>query len=216
MESVALHRRGNLAPSASALATESARPLADRLIKSPKPLMKKQAVKRHHHKHNLRHRYEFLETLGKGTYGKVKKARESSGRLVAIKSIRKDKIKDEQDLLHIRREIEIMSSLNHPHIIAIHEVFENSSKIVIVMEYASRGDLYDYISERPRLNERDARHFFRQIVSALHYCHQVSGHPPALLVFFLGGRVWGSETGTQRKASGLSDRGMLVPLALLS
>lgn len=121
MESVALHGRASLAPSASALATESARPLADGLIKSPKPLMKKQAVKRHHHKHNLRHRYEFLETLGKGTYGKVKKARESSGRLVAIKSIRKDKIKDEQDLLHIRREIEIMSSLNHPHIIAIHE-----------------------------------------------------------------------------------------------
>ncbi|XP_004700169.2 NUAK family SNF1-like kinase 2 [Echinops telfairi] len=134
--------------------------------------MKKQAVKRHHHKHNLRHRYEFLETLGKGTYGKVKKARESSGRLVAIKSIRKDRIRDEQDLRHIRREIEIMSSLNHPHIIAIHEVFENSSKIVIVMEYASRGDLYDYISERQRLRERDARHFFRQIVSAVSYCHQ--------------------------------------------
>nr|XP_020747358.1 NUAK family SNF1-like kinase 2 isoform X1 [Odocoileus virginianus texanus] len=91
---------------------------------------------------------------------------------VAIKSIRKDKIKDEQDLMHIRREIEIMSSLNHPHIIAIHEVFENSSRIVIVMEYASRGDLYDHISERQRLSEREARHFFRQIVSAVQYCHQ--------------------------------------------
>lgn len=45
--------------------------------------VKKQAVKRHHHKHNLKHRYEFLETLGKGTYGKVKKARERSGRLVS-------------------------------------------------------------------------------------------------------------------------------------
>lgn len=44
--------------------------------------VKKQAVKRHHHKHNLKHRYEFLETLGKGTYGKVKKAKERSGRLV--------------------------------------------------------------------------------------------------------------------------------------
>ncbi|KAG3258285.1 NUAK family kinase 2 [Ictidomys tridecemlineatus] len=173
MESLAFPRRPGPAASATAtLTAELARPLADGLIKSPKPLMKKQAVKRHHHKHNLRHRYEFLETLGKGTYGKVKKARESSGRLVAIKSIRKDKIKDEQDLMHIRREIEIMSSLNHPHIIAIHEVFENSSKIVIVMEYASRGDLYDYISERQRLSERDARHFFRQIVSAVHYCHQ--------------------------------------------
>lgn len=45
--------------------------------------VKKQAVKRHHHKHNLKHRYEFLETLGKGTYGKVKKARERSARLVS-------------------------------------------------------------------------------------------------------------------------------------
>ncbi|NWI84939.1 NUAK2 kinase, partial [Pitta sordida] len=141
----------------SALATS----LAEGLIKSPRPLMKKQAVKRHHHKHNLKHRYEFLETLGKGTYGKV-----------AIKSIRKDKIKDEQDLVHIRREIEIMSSLNHPHIISVHEVFENSSKIVIVMEYASKGDLYDYISERQRLTEQEARHFFRQVVSAVYYCHK--------------------------------------------
>ncbi|XP_019736266.1 NUAK family SNF1-like kinase 2 [Hippocampus comes] len=134
--------------------------------------VKKQAVKRHHHKHNLKHRYEFLETLGKGTYGKVKKARERSGRLVAIKSIRKEKIKDEQDLVHIRREIEIMSSLCHPHIITIYEVFENKDKIVIVMEYASRGDLYDFICDRRHISERESRHFFRQIVSAVHYCHQ--------------------------------------------
>ncbi|KAM9410794.1 NUAK family SNF1-like kinase 2 [Pholidichthys leucotaenia] len=134
--------------------------------------LKKQAVKRHHHKHNLKHRYEFLETLGKGTYGKVKKAKERSGRLVAVKSIRKEKIKDEQDLVHIRREIEIMSSLCHPHIITIYEVFENKDKIVIVMEYASQGDLYDYICDRKNISEREARHFFRQIVSAVHYCHQ--------------------------------------------
>lgn len=58
-------------------------PAAAGLLKSPKPLMKKQAVKRHHHKHNLRHRYEFLETLGRGAYGKVKKARDAAGRLVS-------------------------------------------------------------------------------------------------------------------------------------
>ncbi|XP_016331396.1 NUAK family SNF1-like kinase 1 [Sinocyclocheilus anshuiensis] len=130
-------------------------------------------VKKHHHKHNLKHRYELLETLGRGTYGKVKKAIERhSGIEVAIKSIRKEKIKDEQDMVHIRREIEIMSSLRHPHIISIYEVFENKDKIVIVMEYASKGELYDYISERRRLTERETRHFFRQIVSAVHYCHK--------------------------------------------
>uniref|UniRef100_A0AAY5E890 non-specific serine/threonine protein kinase n=1 Tax=Electrophorus electricus TaxID=8005 RepID=A0AAY5E890_ELEEL len=130
------------------------------------PPLKRQAVKRHHHKHNLKHRYEFKETLGKGTYGKVKKAVDRSGRMVAIKSIRKENIKDEQDLMHIRREIEIMSSLNHPYIITIYEVFENKDKIVIVMEYASRGDLFEYISER-QISERESRHFFRQIVSAI-------------------------------------------------
>ncbi|XP_041051988.1 NUAK family SNF1-like kinase 1 [Carcharodon carcharias] len=146
-------------------------PLASRST-SQTPDMKRQAVKRHHHKHNLRHRYEFRETLGKGTYGKVKKAVDRSGRVVAIKSIRKDKIKDEQDLVHIRREIEIMSSLSHPHIINIYEVFENKDKIVIIMEYASKGDLYDFINEKQSLTEQEARRFFRQIVSAIHYCHK--------------------------------------------
>uniref|UniRef100_A0A4X2K4B8 non-specific serine/threonine protein kinase n=1 Tax=Vombatus ursinus TaxID=29139 RepID=A0A4X2K4B8_VOMUR len=138
----------------------------------PQP-QQQHGVKRHHHKHNLKHRYELQETLGKGTYGKVKRATERfSGRVVAIKSIRKDKIKDEQDMIHIRREIEIMSSLSHPHIISIYEVFENKDKIVIIMEYASKGELYDYISERRRLSERETRHFFRQIISAVHYCHK--------------------------------------------
>ncbi|XP_059399632.1 NUAK family SNF1-like kinase 2 [Carassius carassius] len=134
--------------------------------------VKRQAVKRHHHKHNLKHRYEFLQTLGTGTYGRVKKATDRSGTPVAVKSIRKEKIRDEQELIHIRREIEIMSSLAHPHIISIHEVFENKDKIVIVMEYASKGDLYDYICDKQHLSESQARIFFRQIVSAVHYCHR--------------------------------------------
>lgn len=48
------------------------------------------------------------------------------------------------------------------------------------MEYASKGDLYDYISERQRLTEQEARHFFRQVVSAIYYCHKVSKQPPPM------------------------------------
>ncbi|MBN3302073.1 NUAK1 kinase, partial [Amia calva] len=130
-------------------------------------------VKKHQHKHNLKHRYEVLETLGKGTYGKVKKAVERrSGRTVAIKSIRKEHITDDLDKVHIQREIEIISSLKHPNIIRIHEVFESRDKIVIVMEYASSGELYDYVSDQQKLNETEARHIFRQITSAVHYCHK--------------------------------------------
>ena len=50
---------------------------------APEP-RKPHGVKRHHHKHNLKHRYELQETLGKGTYGKVKRATERfSGRVVS-------------------------------------------------------------------------------------------------------------------------------------
>lgn len=58
-------------------------------------------------------------------------------------------------------------------LLCLFTVFENKDKIVIVMEYASKGELYEYISERRRLGERETRHFFRQIVSAVHYCHKV-------------------------------------------
>ncbi|KAK1161515.1 NUAK family SNF1-like kinase 1 isoform X1 [Acipenser oxyrinchus oxyrinchus] len=130
-------------------------------------------VKKHQHKHNLKHRYEVLETLGKGTYGKVKKAVErGTGKTVAIKSIRKDRITDELDRVHIQREIEIMSSLRHPNIIRINEVFESKDKILIVMENASRGELYDYVNDRHRISEPEARSIFRQLTSAVHYCHK--------------------------------------------
>lgn len=61
-------------------------PVGNSLVGKPvtQATVKRQAVKRHHHKHNLKHRYEFLETLGKGTYGKVKKAVERSGRMVSF------------------------------------------------------------------------------------------------------------------------------------
>ncbi|KAM9324117.1 NUAK family SNF1-like kinase 1 [Gastrophryne carolinensis] len=131
------------------------------------------SVKKHHHKHSIKHRYQLLETLGKGTYGKVKKAIDkSTGMLVAVKSIQKDKITDELDRVHLQREIEITALLKHEHIIQVFEVFESSEKIIIVMEYASNGELYDFINNKHQIPESEARRFFRQIVSAVHYCHK--------------------------------------------
>ncbi|XP_069499370.1 NUAK family SNF1-like kinase 1 [Ambystoma mexicanum] len=125
------------------------------------------------HQHSVKSRYEVLETLGRGTYGKVKKATErGTGRMVAIKSIGKDKITDELDKVHLQREIEITALLKHEHIVKVYEVFENKDKIVMVMEYASNGELYDYVNNRHLISENEARGFFRQIVSAVHYCHK--------------------------------------------
>ncbi|CAN0064031.1 unnamed protein product [Lampetra planeri] len=142
-------------------------------VGTPPAPRRRQGVKRHRHKHNLKHRYELEETLGRGTYGKVKRAVErATGRKVAIKFISKERIKNEKDMGQIRREIEIMSSLHHPHIVSIFEVFENKDKMVIVMELASHGELFDYLNAHRPLRETEARRLFRQIVSAVHHCHK--------------------------------------------
>ncbi|XP_074598786.1 nuak family kinase 1 isoform X2 [Brevipalpus obovatus] len=123
--------------------------------------------------HRLKQRFEVKKKLGQGTYGKVQLAiNKETGQEVAIKTIKKSKIESEQDLVRIRREIQIMSSIQHPHIIHIYEVFENKQKIVLVMQYASGGELYEYVSERKLLNDNDARRLFRQIATAVYYCHK--------------------------------------------
>ncbi|BFZ08360.1 hypothetical protein BsWGS_11399 [Bradybaena similaris] len=127
----------------------------------------------HHQRHNLKNRFLLIKTLGEGTYGKVKLASDkATGEHVAIKYIKKTKIEDENDLVRIRREIQILSSLRHKHIVNIREVFEKKDKIVLVLDYAQGGELYDYLNKMGRLSESEARRIFRQIVSAIHYCHQ--------------------------------------------
>ncbi|XP_018577044.1 uncharacterized protein LOC108915487 [Anoplophora glabripennis] len=131
------------------------------------------SVKQHNHKKKLRQRFDIIKKLGQGTFGKVQLGiNKETGQEVAIKTIKKSKIESDADLIRIRREIQIMSSVQHPNIIHIYEVFENREKMVLVMEYAAGGELYDYLSERKVLDEEEARRIFRQIATACYYCHK--------------------------------------------
>uniref|UniRef100_A0A182K9G4 non-specific serine/threonine protein kinase n=1 Tax=Anopheles christyi TaxID=43041 RepID=A0A182K9G4_9DIPT len=89
---------------------------------------------------------------------------------VAIKIIDKSQL-DPGNLQKVYREVEIMKRLDHPHIIKLYQVMETQSMIYIVSEYASQGEIFDYIAKYGRLNERAARNKFWQILSAVEYCH---------------------------------------------
>lgn len=52
-------------------------------------------------------------------------------------------------------------------------VFENKDKIVLVMQYANGGELYEYVSYHKMLSDSEARRLFRQIATAIYYCHKV-------------------------------------------
>ncbi|XP_062872295.1 MAP/microtubule affinity-regulating kinase 4 [Trichomycterus rosablanca] len=116
--------------------------------------------------------YRLLKTIGKGNFAKVKLARHIlTGREVAIKIIDKTQL-NPTSLQKLFREVRIMKSLNHPNIVQLFEVIETEKTLYLVMEYASGGEVFDYLVAHGRMKEKEARAKFRQIVSAVHYCHQ--------------------------------------------
>lgn len=72
----------------------------------------------------------------------------------------------------LKREIKILKLCMHPHIIRLYEVIETATDVYVVTEYSSGGELFDYIVERGRLMEAEARRFFQQIISGVQYCHK--------------------------------------------
>ncbi|KAF3444805.1 hypothetical protein FNV43_RR14498 [Rhamnella rubrinervis] len=117
--------------------------------------------------------YKLGKTLGIGSFGKVKIAEHAlTGHKVAIKILNRRKIKNMEMEEKVRREIKILRLFMHPHIIRLYEVIETPTDIYVVMEYVKSGELFDYIVEKGRLQEDEARNFFQQIISGVEYCHR--------------------------------------------
>ncbi|XP_068729203.1 MAP/microtubule affinity-regulating kinase 3-like isoform X4 [Montipora capricornis] len=117
-------------------------------------------------------KYRLIKTIGKGNFAKVKLAKHvPTGKEVAIKIIDKTQL-NPSSLQKLFREVRIMKFLDHPNIVKLYEVIETDKTLYLVMEYASGGEVFDYLVAHGRMKEKEARSKFRQIVSAVQYCHQ--------------------------------------------
>ncbi|XP_049396934.1 CBL-interacting serine/threonine-protein kinase 7-like [Solanum stenotomum] len=120
-------------------------------------------------------KYQLGRFLGRGSFAKVYHGLcLDDNTNIAIKVIDKKSIigTDVSMEPRIIREISAMSRLNHPNIIKLNEVMATKSKIYLVMEIASGGDLHAKLIRHGRFSDSTARFYFHQLVSALHYCHQ--------------------------------------------
>ena len=116
--------------------------------------------------------YKIEETIGEGTYGKVKLATHIKlNEKVAIKFINKKKLQNGDDE-RIKNEIKIITKLNHPNILKAFEVFDDETNYYIVMERPIRGDLFNYICSKGRLSMDEASFIFYQIVNGIQYLHK--------------------------------------------
>uniref|UniRef100_A0A2K6B6W4 BR serine/threonine kinase 1 n=1 Tax=Macaca nemestrina TaxID=9545 RepID=A0A2K6B6W4_MACNE len=100
-----------------------------------------------------------------------------TGQKVAIKIVNREKL-SESVLMKVEREIAILKLIEHPHVLKLHDVYENKKYLYLVLEHVSGGELFDYLVKKGRLTPKEARKFFRQIVSALDFCHSYSICPP--------------------------------------
>ncbi|KAJ3018893.1 UNVERIFIED_CONTAM: Serine/threonine-protein kinase par-1 [Siphonaria sp. JEL0065] len=74
----------------------------------------------------------------------------------------------------LQLEVQLMMRLDHPNVINLYSIMETEDECFVVMEYAAGGELIEYIAARNYLSEREARKFFRQIISAMDHCHMAS------------------------------------------
>lgn len=118
-------------------------------------------------------KYRLGRLLGRGSFAKVYEARSvTDGSAVAVKIIDKERNAEAGMEPRIVREVTAMRSLQHPNILKIYEIMATKSKIYLIIELAKGGELFSKIARRGRLTEAAARHYFRQLVSALLFCHQ--------------------------------------------
>ncbi|XP_044496394.1 CBL-interacting serine/threonine-protein kinase 23 isoform X2 [Mangifera indica] len=120
-------------------------------------------------------KYELGRTLGEGSFAKVKFARNvETGENVAIKILDKDKVLKHKMIGQIKREISTMKLIRHPNVIRMYEVMASKTKIYIVLEFVTGGELFDKIASKGRLKEDEARKYFQQLINAVDYCHSRS------------------------------------------
>ncbi|WWD08124.1 hypothetical protein V865_006235 [Kwoniella europaea PYCC6329] len=118
--------------------------------------------------------YIIERTLGTGSFGKVKLATHAiTGHQVALKLINRAKITTPDMNARVKREIQYLKVLRHPHIIKLYEVITTPTDVIMVMEYAGE-ELFNYIVSKGKhgMTEDEARRFFQQMISAIEYCHR--------------------------------------------
>ncbi|XP_076119071.1 death-associated protein kinase 2 isoform X2 [Alosa pseudoharengus] len=119
--------------------------------------------------------YEIGEELGSGQFAIVKRCKEkSTGEEYAAKFIKKRQSRASRRGVRreeIEREVTILQQIQHPNIITLHDIYENRTDVVLILELVSGGELFDFLAQKESLSEEEATEFIKQILDGIQYLH---------------------------------------------
>ncbi|CAA2992202.1 CBL-interacting kinase 32 [Olea europaea subsp. europaea] len=159
-------------------------------------------------------KYEVGRTIGEGTFAKVKFAKNSeTGQPVALKILDKDKVLKHKIAEQIKREVATMKLIKHPNVVRLYEVMASKTKIFIVLEFVTGGELFDKIVNHGRMLEDEARKYFQQLINAVDYCHSRGVYhrdlKPENLLLDASGNLKVSDFGLSALSQQVKDDGLL-------
>ena len=118
--------------------------------------------------------YLIQQTLGEGTFGKVKLGIYlPTNEKVAIKVLEKDRLTDKNDQIRFKREFDMLSKFNHPHVKLVTEIFVGLDSYYSVMEFFEVGELFNYFVEKKRLSDKESPFYYFQLINGLEYIHSL-------------------------------------------
>lgn len=120
----------------------------------------------------IEEKYVLKDILGTGAFSTVRIAESKihPGEMYAVKIIDKKALKGKEDSLE--NEIKVLRRLKHPNIVQLLETFEDKSRVFLVMELVTGGELFDRIVEKGSYTEKDASDLIRQVLEAVDYMHE--------------------------------------------
>lgn len=122
---------------------------------------------------NLNDQYVLGKQLGWGQFGIIRECMDKlTGKVLACKSIAKDRLVTREDVHSIKLEIEIMTRLSgHPNVVDLKAVYEEEDYVHLLMELCAGGELFNLLEKHGRFSEPEARVLFRHLMQVVMYCH---------------------------------------------
>lgn len=117
--------------------------------------------------------FEFLCVVGRGSFGKVMKVRKKDTKeILAMKILKKDLIREQKMIDYIKTEKNVLQSLNHPFIVSLRYAFQTDSKLYMVMDFLSGGELFYHLNQEDgKFSEDKARFYAAELILAIEYLH---------------------------------------------
>ena len=120
------------------------------------------------------HDYESLEIIGRGAFGEVHVCKEKkTGKIVAVKKIKKSVIETKNQIIHIRNEQLLMSKIKSPWIVDLIASFQEGDYLYLIMDYLPGGDLMSLLIKKDILTENESKFYIAEIILAVESIHKL-------------------------------------------